>query len=554
MAKIRVSCKNRKMTFSISPINRDIDKSNLNLTQTNIINTDSMIFTSNYMLNNSDLVASFITGLAIQKNINQVYIKDQEILSLVLLIIQNIKTFEEVYIESNEPVSYDIYERLLYSPYIKYINCYSMKHFMIEKFDNKDVIVDIRKEMFFLSNFMEENNLKYYSSIYYKKTLDIKNNFTKEDIEDFEIFCRINKYLKTINLHHYSREMIRTILSFLIKYKIKNITIKIFENKDNNLTILDSIEYLRTIQNQMKKENNYRFKIIYSNEYKSENFMKQLNLTNLKLSSLIIIIIIGLGLIIMEYNGHVSETNIEKLNEIIKEEVNKVSDEIVLNKTLPPIKVNGDEQEIDVETPIDSTKAYVEAFKGIFDTLQEKNKDTIGWIKVNNTNIEYPVVQTKDNDYYLHYDFNKKKNTFGWIFMDYRNNPVSLDQNTIIYGHNSTRRKIMFSALIDTMQEEWYVNKTNQIITFNTPHFSMEWQIFSIYPIKVTSDYLYTNFNNQKEFTEFSNKLKSRSIYDFDIPVTNNDRILTLSSCLNSGSKRLVVHAKLIRIINNSIH
>ncbi len=554
MAKIRVSCKNRKMTFSISPINRDIDKSNLNLTQTNIINTDSMIFTSNYMLNNSDLVASFITGLAIQKNINQVYIKDQEILSLVLLIIQNIKTFEEVYIESNEPVSYDIYERLLYSPYIKYINCYSMKHFMIEKFDNKDVIVDIRKEMFFLSNFMEENNLKYYSSIYYKKTLDIKNNFTKEDIEDFEIFCRINKYLKTINLHHYSREMIRTILSFLIKYKIKNITIKIFENKDNNLTILDSIEYLRTIQNQMKKENNYRFKIIYSNEYKSENFMKQLNLTNLKLSSLIIIIIIGLGLIIMEYNGHVSETNIEKLNEIIKEEVNKVSDEIVLNKTLPPIKVNGDEQEIDVETPIDSTKAYVEAFKGIFDTLQEKNKDTIGWIKVNNTNIEYPVVQTKDNDYYLHYDFNKKKNTFGWIFMDYRNNPVSLDQNTIIYGHNSTRRKIMFSALIDTMQEEWYVNKTNQIITFNTPHFSMEWQIFSIYPIKVTSDYLYTNFNNQKEFTEFSNKLKSRSIYDFDIPVTNNDRILTLSSCLNSGSKRLVVHAKLTRIINNSIH
>lgn len=550
MAKIRVSCKNNKMTFSVSPTNRDVDRSNLNLTQTNIINTDSMIFTSNYMLNNPELVSSFITGLAIQKNITKVYINDQEILSLVLLIIQNIRNFEKIYIQPDEPISYDIYERLLYTPYVKYINCYSMKHFMIEKFDARDVVVEIRKEMFFLSKFMEDNNLKYYSSIYYKKTLNINQKFSKEDLEDFEIFCRVNKYLKTINLYYYSRETIRNILIYLNKYKIKNVLIKIHENPENNNDVLESIEYLRTIQNELK-ENGYRFKIIYSDEYKSKNFMSQLNITNLKLSSLIIILTIGFGLIITEYNGYVSETNIENLNELIKEEVNKVSEDIAQTKTLPPVIIDNNEIDEEIEAPVDSTKAYNDAFKAIFTSLKEKNNDTVGWLKVNNTKIEYPVVQSKDNDYYLNHDFNKKKNTHGWIFMDYRNNPVALDQNTILYGHNSSRRMVMFTSLVETMKEEWYTNKSNQIITFNTPYFSMEWQIFSVYSVKVTSDYLYVNFSNEEDHSAFIDKLTKRSIYDFGVTINNNDRILTLSSCLNSGAKRLVVHAKLTRIIEN---
>lgn len=546
MAKIRISCKNNKMTFSLSPDKRDIDHNNLNLTQTNIINTESMIFTSNYMLKNPEIVTSFIQGIAIQRNINKVYINDKEIFSLVVLLIQSIKNFEEIYFVPDEQIEYDVYERLLYSPYIKYINCYSMKHFMIEKLDSSnDKTVEIRKEMFFLSNFMNDNELKFYSSIYYKKTLDIKNNMTELDIEDFEIFCRINKYLKTINLYYYSREVIRIVVKYLVKYKIKNISIKIYESDENNKVLLDSIEYLKLIKGELKKEYNYNFKIIYSSEYNKKNFLKQINLTNLKLSSLIIIITVSLGIITMEYNGYVSEKNINDINSLIEKEVTQISDQ-----SSSDIIVSNDGSSYE-EKPIDTTSAYNEAFKKIFGLLKEKNSDTVGWIKINNTNIEYPVVQTNDNNYYLSNDFYKNKNSYGWVFMDYRNNSSQLNQNTIIYGHNS-RKKVMFTYLTNTLEKEWYLNKTNQIIIFNTPEANMEWQIFSIYTIDVTSDYLYVDFANSEKFLEFADKMKSRSINDFGVNIDKNDKILTLSTCLNSGAKRIVVHAKLTKIIPNN--
>ena len=71
-----------------------------------------------------------------------------------------------------------------------------------------------------------------------------------------------------------------------------------------------------------------------------------------------------------------------------------------------------------------------------YSALYAKNSDFIGWIKVPNTSINYPVLQCDNNDYYLDYNFEKKRDARGAIFTDYRNNPVNLDSNTIIYGHN----------------------------------------------------------------------------------------------------------------------
>ena len=70
----------------------------------------------------------------------------------------------------------------------------------------------------------------------------------------------------------------------------------------------------------------------------------------------------------------------------------------------------------------------------------DKNKETVGWIQIKGTNINYPIVQTKNNDYYLKHDFYKRKSSVGWIFADYRNNFNILDNNTIIYGHNLINR------------------------------------------------------------------------------------------------------------------
>ena len=82
-----------------------------------------------------------------------------------------------------------------------------------------------------------------------------------------------------------------------------------------------------------------------------------------------------------------------------------------------------------------------------FNDLIKKNSETVGWIKVNNTNVNYSIVQHKDNEYYLHHDFNKNSNYNAWVFADYRDNFKYFENNTIIYAHNLTNRT-MFGSLV----------------------------------------------------------------------------------------------------------
>ena len=104
----------------------------------------------------------------------------------------------------------------------------------------------------------------------------------------------------------------------------------------------------------------------------------------------------------------------------------------------------------------------------------------------------------------------------------------------------------MFGNLSATLDPNWYTKANNQYITFNTAQGDMQWRIFSVYKIAATNDYLYTTFEEQAQFLEFANKLKDRSIYDFGVVIEENDKILTLSTCQNNGSHRLVVHAVLV--------
>ena len=99
------------------------------------------------------------------------------------------------------------------------------------------------------------------------------------------------------------------------------------------------------------------------------------------------------------------------------------------------------------------------------------------------------------------------------------------------------------------MNKSWYNNATNQIITFNTPSKNMKWQIFSLYQINETEDYLKTEFESDEEYMNFLNMLKSRSKNDFHVELNPNSKILTLSTCF-SHSTRHVVHAVLIEDTN----
>lgn len=180
-----------------------------------------------------------------------------------------------------------------------------------------------------------------------------------------------------------------------------------------------------------------------------------------------------------------------------------------------------------------------------FNSLINKNTDTVAWIQVNNTNINYPVVQTTNNEYYLYHAYDHSNNQAGWVFMDYRNNSVDLDNNTIIYGHGMNNNTI-FGTLRYVVDNWWYTNVDNHIVKLSTPTENTLWQVFSVYTISEESYYLQTEFNSDEDYIEFLNKLKARSFYDFKTQINEKDKIITLSSCYNN-QLRVVLHAKLIK-------
>lgn len=180
-----------------------------------------------------------------------------------------------------------------------------------------------------------------------------------------------------------------------------------------------------------------------------------------------------------------------------------------------------------------------------FSELKNKNKSTKGWLYVGGTNINYPFVQHSDNKFYLNHSFDKKYNSAGWVFADYRNKLDGTDKNIIIYAHGRLD-KSMFGSLRSIIKETWYNNLDNHIVKISTETENTLWQVFSVYKIPTTNDYIQTDFSSDEQYLNFLNKLKSRSKFNFNTTVSANDQILTLSTCHDDKTK-IVLHAKLIK-------
>ena len=150
---------------------------------------------------------------------------------------------------------------------------------------------------------------------------------------------------------------------------------------------------------------------------------------------------------------------------------------------------------IEKSVEIDSTNDEENKYKVNFEKLKQENSDTVAWLKVENTNIEIPVVQAKDNSYYLTHNFNKKYNVAGWVFADYKNKFDETDKNIVVYGHNM-RDDSMFGSLKNVIKEEWYDNKDNKYITFITENEYQTYQIFSIYQTEKEDYYIDLVFYN----------------------------------------------------------
>lgn len=182
-----------------------------------------------------------------------------------------------------------------------------------------------------------------------------------------------------------------------------------------------------------------------------------------------------------------------------------------------------------------------------FDSLTERNSETVAWVKINNTNINYPIVQSYDNSYYLTRNFNKEKNSAGWIFADYRNNFEVLDKNTIVYGHNR-RNGTMFSNLNYYLDSKWYKNENNKYFNFITKNQNFIAEIFSVYKVSSNNVSLTNEFTSDEELQQNIDAWKNASIYDFKTDVTVEDNLLTLYTCDNNNAYRIIIVSKLIPI------
>lgn len=178
-----------------------------------------------------------------------------------------------------------------------------------------------------------------------------------------------------------------------------------------------------------------------------------------------------------------------------------------------------------------------------FDKLLSINSDIKGWIRFNQDKVNYPIVQGKDNNYYLRRNLEKKYSTPGTIFLDYRN--VSFDdKNAILFGH-AMSDKTMFGTLEDVFHNNFWKDEENNRIEIITKDTTYIYQIFSYYTIEKEEYYITPSFGTNDEFKNFINTIMNRSWQKLGINVTTKDHILTLSTCAGVGgtSERRVIHA-----------
>ena len=178
-----------------------------------------------------------------------------------------------------------------------------------------------------------------------------------------------------------------------------------------------------------------------------------------------------------------------------------------------------------------------------------QNSDTVAWLSVDGTTINYPIVQTLDNDYYLEHSFDKSNKKSGWTFMDYRNNMDMSDTNTIFYGHNLLNMTA-FGSIAKIFEKTW-ASSSNHSIVIVTEDKKYYYTIFSGYYISPETYYLQTNFYSDGEKSEFFETLSSRNILNIDNSVSVNDKIITLSTCTDDNTGRKVIHAKLVAVLDN---
>lgn len=187
-----------------------------------------------------------------------------------------------------------------------------------------------------------------------------------------------------------------------------------------------------------------------------------------------------------------------------------------------------------------------------YKTLYEKNKKLIGWLKIDDTIIDYPVMQTSNNEYYLDHNYNQEYDKNGSLFLDCDCSIYPRSTNLIIYGHHMKSGQ-MFGQL-QKYAKESYGEKHSEI-QFDTIYEKATYQVMYVFRSQVYNEddlvfkyYQFINANSEEEFDSYMKEMEEMSLYDTGVTASYGDSLLTLSTCDHSQTDgRFVVVAKRIK-------
>lgn len=523
MKAINIDCKNKTATISKKNVNKNVNT----FKDTDI----SFNFTKLYIKLNKNLIKDLF------KNIDSIIVEDFD----SFLSINELINYNKVKFTLDTSLTEEVIEQLLKNKELKKIECYFIPEKYIHIFANKNISIIFNKISEFTNSFVKNNKLNNLQNIYYKKVISFYNEI--DIYKNIDSFLKINKSLNIINLYYFSMDSLNYLVNKLCEYDFYDVDIFIYQNDENISDLKLFSKELKNLNKRYSHGNDKLIRIIYSDNFFRNNIFKELSLNVLKVSMVLILYMGGVFMVSDRYHEYIAALNLRILENTLASNENEIQiDEIVdTEENDNNVEENNEPDDTIIEEPQEDD-SYNMPYN--FNTLLDINKDVVGWIRINNTDVNYPVTQGYDNDYYLVHDIYNNWSGTGWVFMDYRNNRYDLDKNTIIYGHN-LRSGLMFGTLKKTIYYDWYSNPENHYITFNTINKEMKWHIFSMYQTDYTNDYLTTEFYDEEDFMNFISMICSRSFYDFGVKIKPTDKILTISTCTGSNNRRLAIHAVL---------
>ena len=163
-----------------------------------------------------------------------------------------------------------------------------------------------------------------------------------------------------------------------------------------------------------------------------------------------------------------------------------------------------------------------------FDSLKQVNNDIVGWITLNDTVIDYPVVKGEDNEYYLHHLYTGEWNSLGTLFVDFRNRELFTDQITAIYGHSMLNGSMFF--ILERYKRQSFYEEHKEII-FETPEKTYVLKPLAGKVVDAKIPFLQFNFDSEDEYASFINEMIRTSSFKSEASFEGKDKTVMLIKC-----------------------